>query len=57
LIFDGNTQGFRWDYQYDDAQGRAVAVHSSAILEALRKIYDMGTLADELTGAGTMSQR
>ena len=51
LIFDGNTQSFAWDYVYDDTQARAVAVHSAAIIEALRKIYGMSTLADELTGA------
>lgn len=39
-----------WDYVYDDARGRAIAVHSSAILEALRKVYGMDALADELTG-------
>ena len=52
LIFDGNTQAFRWNYDYDDEQARAVAVHSGAILEALRKIYDMPALADELTKGG-----
>ena len=50
LIFDGNVQSFQWDYAYDDAQARAVAVHSRAILEALRHIYDMDGLADELNG-------
>jgi hypothetical protein len=49
LVFDGNTQAFQWNFRYDDAQARTVAVHSSAILEALRKIYGMGALADELT--------
>ena len=49
LVFDGNTQGFGWNYQFDDTQGRTVAVHSAAILEALRKIYGMTALADELT--------
>ena len=49
LIFDGNTQSFGWNYQYDDRQARAVSVHSQAILEALRKIYGMDALADELT--------
>ena len=49
VIFDGNTQSFGWDFLYDDRQARAVAVHSSAILEALRKIYGMDALADELT--------
>jgi len=49
LIFDGNIQSLVWRYAYSDRQGRAVAVHSSAIPEALRKIYKMDALADELT--------
>jgi hypothetical protein len=49
LIFDGNVQSFGWNFAYDDTQGRSVAVHSQAVLEALRKIYGMDTLADELT--------
>jgi hypothetical protein len=52
IIFDGNIQGLIEDYAYDDQVARAVAVHSSGILEGLRKIYGMGALADELTGAG-----
>jgi hypothetical protein len=51
LIFDGNTQAFRWNYAFDDQQARAVAVHAGAIVEALRKIYGMDALADELTKA------
>ncbi len=50
LIFDGNLPGLAWDIEYSDAQGRAVAVDSRAIIEALRKIYDADPLADELTG-------
>jgi hypothetical protein len=50
IIFDGNLQSLVWDYAYTADEGRAVAVHGSAILEALRKIYDAGFLADELTG-------
>ncbi len=52
IIFDGNIQGLIEDYAYDDQVARAVAVHSSGILEGLRKIYGMDALADELTGAG-----
>src|SRR5262245_15709847 len=49
LIFDGNVYSFGWNFAYDDTRGRSVAVHSRAILEALRKIYGMDSLADELT--------
>ncbi len=50
IIFDGNLQSLVWDYAFTEDEGRAVAVASNAILEALRKIYDAGPLADELTG-------
>ena len=48
LIFDGNIQSLIGDYLYSDKQGRAVSVHSSAIREALRKIYGADHLADQL---------
>jgi hypothetical protein len=48
LIFDGNIQSLTADYAYSEIQSRAVSVHSSAIREALRKIYDAEKLADEL---------
>ncbi|MBI3551682.1 MAG: S46 family peptidase [Elusimicrobia bacterium] len=50
LIFDGNIQSLVWRYAYDDMQGRAVAVHSAGIVEALKRIYAMDALAAELTG-------
>ncbi len=49
IIFDGNIQSLVLDFVYTDRQARAISVHSSAIIEALRKIYDAGPLADELT--------
>jgi hypothetical protein len=52
LIFDGNIQSLVGAFQYDGAQNRAVAVDSRAIIEALRKLYDAGPLADELQGKG-----
>ena len=50
LIFDGNIQSLVADFAYTDAQARAVAVDSRGIIEALRKVYDAGALADEMTG-------
>jgi hypothetical protein len=51
LNFDSNIQKLPNRYWYvDEADGgRAVAVHSAAILEALRKLYDAAPLVEELT--------
>ena len=51
LVFDGNIQSFLWTFGYADAQSRCVSVDSRAIIEALRHIYGMDALADEITGA------
>ena len=50
LIFDGNIESLAGDFVYDGTKNRAVAVHSAGMLEALRKIYGIGALADELEG-------
>ncbi|HWL94587.1 MAG TPA: S46 family peptidase [Phycisphaerae bacterium] len=51
LIFDGNIHSLVWDFQFDETRGRALAVHSNAIIEALRKIYDAEALANEIQNA------
>jgi len=48
IIFDGNIQSLVLDCIYTNTQARAVSVDSAAIIEALRKVYDAGALADEL---------
>ncbi len=48
LIFDGNIQSLVWDFAYTDSAARAVSVHPAAILEALKKIYPMPRLVEEL---------
>jgi Peptidase S46 len=50
LIFDGNIESLAGDFVYDGAKNRAVAVHSAAMIEALRKLYGAEKLADELEG-------
>ncbi len=50
LIFDGNIESLAGDFVYDGQRNRAVAVHSAAMLEGLRKIYNADKLADELEG-------
>jgi hypothetical protein len=49
IIFDGNLESLVLDYIYTEDQARAIAVHSSGILEALRKIYQANALVNELT--------
>ena len=48
LIFDGNIQSLVLDIGYIEDPARAVSVDSRAILEAMRKVYDCGALADEI---------
>ena len=50
LVFDGNIESLPGTYVFSDEKNRAVAVHSAGIIEALRKLYDAGPLADELQG-------
>ncbi|HEY0082801.1 MAG TPA: S46 family peptidase, partial [Pyrinomonadaceae bacterium] len=52
LNFDSNIQKLPNRYVYVDEEegGRAVAVHSMAIIEALRKLYGAEKLAEEITG-------
>jgi hypothetical protein len=52
LIFDGNIQSLMGNFYYDGSLNRAVSVHSAGMLEALRKIYGVNTLVDELMGCG-----
>ena len=51
IIFDGDIQSLVLDCIFTDAQARAVSVDSSAIIEALRKVYDAQPLVDELLSA------
>jgi len=55
LIFDGNIDSLAGNFFYDGSVNRAVSVHSSALVEALRVIYDAGALAEELTGAKSVA--
>lgn len=57
LIFDGNIESLVGAFVYDERTNRAVAVHPAAMLEALRKLYQAGALANELeSGSGSAQQ-
>ena len=49
LVFDGNIESIGGAYGFDERNNRMVAVHSSFMLEALRKVYGANTLVEELT--------
>ena len=51
IIFDGNIESLAGRFIYSEAKNRAVAVHSAIIIEALRKLYDAGSLVNELLGS------
>lgn len=48
LIFDGNIQSLGGDYGFDERVNRAVAVHSQAIVEALKNVYGAQRVVDDL---------
>ncbi|WP_299688643.1 S46 family peptidase [Hydrocarboniphaga sp.] len=51
LVFDGNIRSLGGAYWFDEAHNRTVAVHSGAILEALKKVYGASRIADEIAAA------
>lgn len=48
--FDRNRHGLVRNFVYTDVQARHIAVHSRAVLEALRKLYPAAPLVKELVG-------
>ncbi|HVN03142.1 MAG TPA: S46 family peptidase [Bryobacteraceae bacterium] len=50
LIFDGNIESLVGDFVYDSTANRAVAVHTAAMTEALRKLYHADRLVKEILG-------
>ena len=56
IIFDGNLESLPWDYGFSDRQGRATAVDSAAILEALRNVYGARELVKELVNTSSRTR-
>ena len=50
LIFDGNIESLSGRFVFDEVKNRAVSVHTAYITEALQKLYDAGSLVDEIIG-------
>ena len=51
LVFDGNIESLGGAFWFDERVNRAVAVHSGAILEALRNVYGATDLVKEISGS------
>ncbi|MDB5977047.1 MAG: family peptidase [Nevskia sp.] len=48
LVFDGNIESLGGAYWFDERVNRTVAVHSGAIVEALRKVYGADRIVNEI---------
>jgi len=55
VIFDGNIHSLGGDYVYEPDTNRAVAVHGSAILHALDRIYGARRVLDELNPVASVT--
>jgi hypothetical protein len=51
LIFDGNIESLPGDFVYQGETNRAVAVHTAAMTEALKKLYHAQNILDEILDA------
>jgi Peptidase S46 len=55
LIFDGNSASLGGDYRFEDATNRAISVDSSALLQALDRIYRAKRVLDEIAPSGSVN--
>lgn len=57
VAFDGNLHSLGGEYGYDGRDNRGIAVTSVAITSALRRVYGLEALADELDGGAGRTGR
>jgi Peptidase S46 len=57
LIFDGNIHSLGGDYAYDGRDNRAVAVESTALIEALGRVYSATRVHDEILAGRNAPQK
>jgi Peptidase S46 len=57
IVFDGNIESLVGNFIYDESSNRTVSVHAAAIMEAMRKIYDAKSLADEIENQKAMAKK
>ncbi len=55
VAFDGNQPSIAGDFIYDPSQNRTVGVDTASMIAALRGVYRLDWLADELVGKTTAS--
>jgi len=48
LVFDGNIESLVGDFVYEVETNRTVAVHTAAMTEVLKKLYNTPALLEEL---------
>jgi len=48
IIFDGNLPSLVLDFAYEDTHARAISVDSRGIIEAMKKVYGVDALVNEL---------
>jgi hypothetical protein len=54
IIFDGNLASLVLDFAYEDVHARAISVDCRAIIEAMKKVYGVDSLVNELLNGKRM---